>query len=214
MSTGGSKSGDSASISTGKRPTITLIIPTIGRPTLARALRSVRDQEWIAGDEVLLVGDGHVPSAASLWDQFSLPGRYLEVPGPSKDWGHTPRNLIMSEAKAEYIAALDDDDELATGAIATIRAALSRNPGRPHMFRMDGDPIVGTVWKTREVKLRNVGTPMFVLPTHGPRAKYLPVHGGDHAFMWDTLAMWPPNSLVWREEIICHVRPRDPAPPA
>ncbi len=183
-------------------PTLTLIIPTVGRPTLARALKSVRAQAWRPGDEVLLVGDGRTPVAASLWEQFGLPGRYLETNGPAKDWGHTPRNLTMGEARAEYIAALDDDDELAPNAIATIRAALAENPGRPHMFRMSGDPIVGTVWKERRVELRNVGTPMFVIPTAGPRGTYKPFHGGDHAFMAETLSLWPADSLVWREEVI------------
>lgn len=186
-----------------------MILPTIGRPTLARALRAVRAQAWQAGDEVLLVGDGRTPTAASLWDQFSLPGRYLETNGPAKDWGHTPRNLVMPEARGDYIMSLDDDDVLTPNAVATVRAALAENPGRPHMFRMEGEPCGGLLWRTKTVEHRNVGTPMFVLPTAGRRwAKYLPYHGGDHAFMRDTLAPWPADSLVWREEVICHVRPK------
>lgn len=190
------------------KPTLSLIIPTVGRPTLARALKSVRAQSWIPGDEVLLIGDGRTPAAASLWEQFALPGRYIETNGPARDWGHTPRNLTMPEARADYIAALDDDDEWSPNALDTIRRAVTLNPGRPHMFRMEGEPCGGRLWKTREVKLRNVGTPMFVIPTTGRRwAKYESFHGGDHAFMVETLKLWPTESLVWREEVICRVRP-------
>ncbi len=192
--------------------TLSLIIPTIGRPQLARALMSVRRQMWQPGDEVLLVGDGRQPVAAALWDQFKLPGRYIETNGPANDWGHTPRNLVMPQAKAAYLMALDDDDELTPGAIAVVRMSLLQNPGRPHMFRMSGDPVVGEVWKEKTVCVGNVGTPMFVLPRlrYGkpfPHGEYKPFHGGDCAFMQETLAMWPADSLVWREEVICKVRP-------
>ena len=188
---------------------LTIVIPTISRPTLARALRSVQKQEMLPGDEVILVGDGPQPVARALWEQFHLPGKYLEVKGPNADWGHTPRNLV--QVHEGYIIALDDDDELSDGALKIIRQALEENPDRPHMFRMDGAPEIGTCWKVREVRQGNVGTPMFVLPAKGPKGKYAPVYGGDAVFMQETLAQWPEGSLVWREEIICHVRPyRDP----
>lgn len=198
-------------ISTVERPTITLIIPTIGRPTLAHTLRSVRGQAWIAGDEVLLVGDGPTPAARSLWRQFCLPGRYLEVPGPARDWGHTPRNLVMPQAAAAYLMALDDDDELTPGAVAAVRAALAAAPGRPHLFRMDArslPEVCAILWRDREVRHGNVGTPMLVLPSAGRRwGTYTPRYGGDCDFIRTTLALWPPASVVWREEIICTVRP-------
>jgi hypothetical protein len=171
----------------------------------------VRGQDWRPNDEILLVGDGSQPVARSLWDQFHLPGRYLEVPGPFYDWGHTPRNLVMPDARGSHLMALDDDDAMAPGALATVRSVLAANPSRPHMFRMSGDPNVGTVWKVKDVRLGNVGTPMFVVPNEPARlATYQPFHGGDHAFMRDTLTLWSEGSLIWREEIICHVRPTHP----
>lgn len=189
-------------------PAITLIVPTIGRPTLARCLASLRRQTWRVEDEVLLVGDGPQPSARYLWDQFALPGRYLEVAGPYSDWGHTPRNRTMPRARGDYIAALDDDDQWVPDALVTIRAACAQALGRPLMFRMHGAPCGGTVWKSRELKHGNVGTPMFVLPAAGQRwGCYEPFHGGDAAFIQQTLALWPPRSLVWRPEVIALIRP-------
>jgi len=192
------------------RPTISLIIPTISRATLARCLVSVRQQQWQAGDEVFLVGDGAQPIARALWEQFGLPGRYLEVPGPSNDWGHSVRNAVMPQAKADYIAGLDDDDEWVPGALATIRATIAENPDRPHMFRMRGAPCHGTAWKTREIAEKNVGTPMFVVPAAGQRwAQYTPRHGGDFNFIHNTAALWPADALVWREEVIALIRPTE-----
>lgn len=187
---------------------LSLIIPTVSRPTLVRTLASLRTQPWGVGDEILLVGDGEQPTAKILWDQFGLPGRYIEVPGPSKDWGHSPRNLVMPLATGDYIAALDDDDQWTSDALATIRKAISACPDRPLMFRMTGAPCRGTVWKSKQVEYANVGTPMFVLPTAGKRwAKYTPRYGGDCDFIRDTLALWPTDSLVWREEVIAMIRP-------
>lgn len=69
--------------------TISLVIATISRPTLARTLRSLRGQAWEPGDEVLLVGDGPQPVAAELFGQFGLSGRYVENLGPTGMWGTT-----------------------------------------------------------------------------------------------------------------------------
>ena len=190
--------------------TISILLPTISRPTLAKTLKSLKCQEWIEGDEVIVIADGHQPLAHKLWEQFRLPGRFIEVPGPNNDFGHTPRNLVMPSVTGDYLMAIDDDDELASGAIAAVRKALGENPGRPHLFRMTGEPCFGTVWKHQEVVERNVGTPMFVVPTAGQKwGRYTPRHGGDCDFIKSTLAMWPDDSVVWRQEIIALIRPNN-----
>lgn len=190
-------------------PTLTFHLTTVSRPALAPALRALRAANLHPGDEVLLVGDGPQPAAEAFFRQLSLPGRYHEFPGgPHGWWGHDARNGTMHLARAEYLAPCDDDDEYAPGAIDVIRRALKENPGRPHLFRMSGVPGIGTVWKDREIRPGNVGTPMLILPTAGQRwAKYTHSRIGDHDFIRDTLALWPPDALVWREEIIYTVRP-------
>jgi glycosyltransferase involved in cell wall biosynthesis len=188
-------------------PTISLVIATIGRPTLARALRSVRVQDWRPQDEILLVGDGPQPVASELWDQFRLPGRFVEVPGPNKDWGHTPRNLVVPLARGAYLMALDDDDEMTPDAVAVVRKALAETPNRPHLFRMSGVPTVGTVWKVKEIREGNVGTPMLVCPNDPARlGRYAPRYGGDFDFIRDTCAFYP-EGPVWHQTVICRVRP-------
>lgn len=192
-----------------KPPTFSLVIATVGRPSLFRALMSVRRQDWMPGDEVLLIADGPSRVARGLWNQMNLPGRYLETPRRLGYWGHGIRNWIMDtrQAHGDFIVALDDDDELAPDAILTIRELVAKNPTRPHIFRMSGAPVVGTVWKKQEVREGNVGTPMMVFPNNpGKLARFTHRYGGDFDFCRDTCAFYP-EGPIWCKEVICHVRP-------
>lgn len=190
-----------------ERPTLTLIIPTISRPTLARTLLSVRLQDWWPGDQIILVGDGPQPIAGAMWAQLELPGEFVEVPRTDPpDWGHTPRNRIRAKAKGEYLVALDDDDEFTPDAIKTVRAALVENPGVPHLFKMN-TPDNGDVWKAKQITVGNVGTPMFVTPNvYEKLGCYTSRYGGDHDFIKSTVERF--GAVVWRDEVICRVRPQ------
>jgi glycosyltransferase involved in cell wall biosynthesis len=186
--------------------TVSLLVTTVSRPTLAKTLASLRKQPWLPGDEVLLVGDGPNDQARELWDQFGLPGRYEETPARSNDWGHTPRNLFMPRCRGDLIAHLDDDDVWNDGALNAVRrAALDR----VHVFRMDAKTWMGKVlWEERVLRHRNVGTPMVVVPRVGPGwAEFAPRYGGDFDFVRDTVALWE-GAVEWHEDVICTVRPR------
>jgi glycosyltransferase involved in cell wall biosynthesis len=191
----------------GSTPTISLIIPTIGRPSLARAIASVRLQRWLPGDEVIVVLDGPQPVTRELVGQFHLPIRLIEIVGPSNDWGHTPRNIAMPQATGTHLMALDDDDELTPDAVDRVRQALRAAPDQPHIFRMSGHPDVGTAWKVPTICEGNVGTPMFVCPNvPGKLGRYAPRYGGDFDFIRDTCGHYP-DGPVWHEGVICRVRP-------
>lgn len=189
-------------------PTISLIIPTVSRPSLVRTLASVRMQRWLTGDEVILVGDGSQPIAREVWEQFNIPGWFVEVPGPSKNWGHTPRNLIMPQATGSHLMAVDDDDELTPDAVDIVRQALRAAPDRPHIFRMSGHHAVGTVWKEPVLREGNVGTPMMVAPNIPGKVAKFNEHryAGDFDFIRDTCGHYP-DGPVWHEGVICLVRP-------
>ncbi len=190
-------------------PTICLVIATVSRPTLARTLESLRRQDWRAGDEVLLVGDGPQPAARDLWPQYGLPGRYLETPGHLGVWGHGVRNWVMDEKlpRASHVAALDDDDEWTPNALRTIRAAVEAIPDRPHIFRMTGHWVVGDVWKDPVLRKANVGTPMMVAPNYlDSLARYGGQYDGDFDFISGTCGFYP-QGPVWQPAAICRVRP-------
>ena len=191
--------------------TVSVVIATIARPTLARTLRSLRCQAWAPGDEVLLVGDGPHPIAAELFAQMGLPGRYLEHTGTTGTWGHHARNWVMDarQAAGSHLMALDDDDEYDPDAVASVRAALRENPDRPHVFRMTGHPTAPVIWRPDRpvLEVGNLGTPCIVVPNDPDRlGRYGMHYTGDFEFCATTCAFYP-GGPVWRAEPICTVRP-------
>ena len=110
-------------------PTIGVYIPTAGRDSLRRTLHSISQQRLIPGDEVLVIGDGPVPSAEALCKEFGEPFRYLEGPHTS-DWGHSQANMALHNGhmSADLLVAQDDDDIFLPRAFEAIRAVGTKNP--------------------------------------------------------------------------------------
>ena len=185
-------------------PTLSIIVPTIGRPTLKRTLESIRGQQLVDGDEVVVVQDGPPDDETSrIFKQSGLPGRDLAVGHRAADFGGTPRNLGMVHASGDYLAFIDDDDTYRPGAFAAIRKAITRHPGRPLMFRVYVTGRKETIWQDKTVRPANVGTHMIVTPNRPNLLGEWGRHrGSDFAFVVSTLRRWPPGSLVWCPEII------------
>jgi hypothetical protein len=184
-----------------------IIVPTWGRRSLERTLHSIAEQELAAGDEVLLVTDGSVPFAGELFSAAGLPGRCAATPA-TRDFGGSQRNHGMDLAHGDYLLFMDDDDAFTPGAFRTIRAALREAPVRPHLFRMRYAADGRVLWADRSLTLGNVSTQMIVLPNRPDLARWDSKHGHDYRFLRDNLPRWPAGSLVWREEVICLIRPR------
>ena len=98
-------------LETGPSPLISIVIPTFNRPQLLieRALRSALAQDY-SPLEVLVVTDGPDPlTEAALSAVHDSRLRALTLPynaGPS-----AVRNFGVQEARGQWIAFLDDDDE-------------------------------------------------------------------------------------------------------
>ena len=117
-----------------KWPTLSIVIPTLGRPTLEDALGSICPQLH-QGDEVVVVFDSHGSDAAA---GFSLRKRlqpfgsqvvYAEVDAGRHYYGGTAQsNYGFTIARGDYVMSLGDDDAYVAGAFDKIRAALK--PGR------------------------------------------------------------------------------------
>ena len=199
-----------ARIGTDSGIAISLVIPTISRPTLAGTLRSLRDQPWGPQDEIILLGDGPQPFAADLWRQFKFPGRYIEMPKTSPpDWGHTPRNAVFNDKilRGTHVVQLDDDDQWEPYTLQLIRERVKAESNRPHLFRQSGCPITGTVWKVKEIVLGNIGTPCIVFPNvPGKIGRFVSRYGGDCDFIAETCGYYP-DGPVWHEEVITKIRP-------
>jgi glycosyltransferase involved in cell wall biosynthesis len=105
----------------GRAPSVSVVVPTIGRSELLRALRSVRAQRNTARVELIVVHDGspgtELPSeVAGLADLvLRTSGRV----GPAR-----ARNLGIAEATGDLVALLDDDDEWLPGKLEAQFAVL------------------------------------------------------------------------------------------
>ncbi len=130
-------------------PTIAIVIPTIGRPTLQRTLDSIRGQDLIDGDRVIVALDTFQepprPDVRELVEGYGRPFELLEHDGGDHWQGMPQLNRAIAEVafgqvsvgnssvskvdythnRTDFLCDLGDDDSYTIGAIAKIRSALS-----------------------------------------------------------------------------------------
>ena len=88
------------------------IIPTVGRPTLSRAVCSVLDQEFDHDEyEVIVVNDSGKPLRVEQW-QKSARVRIIDTNRHNRS---VARNAGAAIAKGKYLHFLDDDDWMLPG---------------------------------------------------------------------------------------------------
>ncbi len=99
-----------------------IVIPTIGRASLTRAVESVLAQQSAESCEVIVVNDAPIPLPPAAWQQ--APGvRVIDTGGGRERC--VARNMGAAIAAGRYLNFLDDDDWLLPGALGTW-AALAR----------------------------------------------------------------------------------------
>lgn len=156
---------------------LTVIVPTVNRPTLPGTLRSAD-----GADEVLVLPD---PS----------PGRTAN--------SNRLRDHGIAQASGDWILFMDDDDRYAPGVFDWIRDELT--PGW-HIFRMRYTNGI-TLWTDPSIHMGNVGTPMLVVPNRPdlPRWAAVDVYEGDFHFAVACQQLM--GEPVWHEQVIAEIRP-------
>jgi hypothetical protein len=120
------------------------IIPTVGRPTLTRAVESVLDQ--IEADlpcEVVVVNDAGRPLMPASWMQ----SKRVTVIETQCHERSVARNAGAAVAQGQYLHFLDDDDWLAPSALGAWRALAAQTPagwlyGGAQLVDRAGKPLV------------------------------------------------------------------------
>ena len=171
--------------------TFSVIVPTRGRRTILPALESITEQ-LEPGDEVLV--------------RCSR----------DEDFGNTARQSMIERAKGTHLLFMDDDDQFARGALATMRAFAREHPGRLGIFRMrylDGRVL----WTEPVLRLRNVSSQMLCVPNvpgklgRWESPEYERV--ADYEFVRATAELQ--GEPIFREETVAHIRSdRRPLPRA
>lgn len=184
---------------TGRGLSLTVIVPTIGRDTLAATVRSIPD-EW----RTLVIADGSEAFGKACMACAGTRARVVATP-QTNDVGHTQRNTGMSIAQTEWLAFMDDDDTY----VPDVQKLVDPQQRRPHIYRMRYCHGGGELWQTEQVREGNVGTPMFVLPNDPAKLASWPSRrSGDFAFIQETCALYeqPP---VWVDQVIALIRPHE-----
>ncbi|MCC7359792.1 MAG: glycosyltransferase family 2 protein [Anaerolineales bacterium] len=107
-----------------------IIIPTIGRAALARAVESALAQASAEPFEIIVVNDGHLPLAPAAWQQ-ARQVRVITTGGGRER--SAARNAGAALAAGRYLNFLDDDDWLLPGALDTW-AALARRSSAAWLY--------------------------------------------------------------------------------
>lgn len=171
-------------------PTLSIIVPTRGRKTLERTLRSIAGQLQ-PGDEVIVLRD------------------------ETGDSGDSARMSGMERARGSHLAFMDDDDVYGPGALEKMRRFARDNPGRIGIFKMK-HPVGTTHWRDGEPVLRyaNVSSQNFLVPnvpgrlgrwTDRPPRPGGGAYDGDYAFIARTVEMQGEPLFV--DEVTVFVRP-------
>jgi glycosyltransferase involved in cell wall biosynthesis len=161
--------------------TITIAVPTIGRPTLVDTLDSIARQDLRPGDQVLIVYDSFAPDALNLQATRSLVEGYgfafIEHNGYVHFYGNPQLNHAITLATGDYFTCLGDDDIYVDGAIARIRSVVK--PGRATLFQFYAPPDMVPnqpglrlrLWQDRQLRVANLSGCCLV----APRAALVPV---------------------------------------
>ena len=208
-----------------ERPLLSVIVPTIGRPSVERAVNSLlRQGEWLPY-EVILVGDTfagtwteQLPRARALAERYPEKIRYVEHDGGCHAWGHPQRNFGATVARGHYLSWLGDDDiyvRFAFPALAVaLRARVFDHPRdqRVHLFRWVA-PWKSVLWHTAGFLAQDhIDAECIVAPNVPERlGRWNPArYQGDYDFIRETVEHWGGvEKVIWRPEVIAQARPSE-----
>lgn len=185
--------------------TFSIIMPTLGRPSLAGVM-GILVPQLSSGDEVFVIGDGPTPSARAMMEFFVHPGIHYEEMGPIWNWGNPQRNWGMERAKKDFLVFLDDDDEPVPGGLNLVRKLIAPDPSKPHVFRVSLP--WGTIPTRKEIVTDNLSGQCVIFPNDPERlGRWTGRYAADFDFIKSTLAHYKPGEIVWHDEIVCTVKP-------
>jgi glycosyltransferase involved in cell wall biosynthesis len=189
-------------------PSLSVIIPTIARPSLAATLDSIAAAGIGLDDQVLMVSDSPVQVTEESHDLNMAAARSLArhtnvlavLPGRRLGgWGGPGRNIGIQEATGTHLVFIDDDDVYLPGALQVIREIIATDPQALHVWRMVARGG-HTLWTERDVRVGNIGTPMFAVP-RGCAGQWTTRYEGDFDFFEDSLIR-AGGQVRWHEDVL------------
>lgn len=194
-------------------PLISVIIPTIARPTLAPLLDSIPDDDDV---EVVIVADVHnmagEPERAArinaARERYAAVHSWIDFDAGINCYGQPQRNVGMSKAQGQWLAFSQDDNMFAPDAFDSIRRAILDQPHpRPLLFKVMTWQA-GIVWINRGVlQIGEIDADCIVVPNMPERlARWTTRYNGDWDFISGTVHLWQ-RDIAWRDELIASALP-------
>lgn len=185
---------------------ITVVTPTIFRPTLRRAVEGVAEY-LLPGDEHIIVRDA-ARDAADLDLYKNLPvneyTKYFEAYVPYSEYGNAQRDLAIHMAAGDCIVYLDDDDLPHADAYKVLHE-LEFDPNVTHVFRMYREYDRNTFTGETHM-LGHLGGPMVVAPRRPDLPKWHNSSSYTSDFTWfSRVKNLPGMEVINHEEFICIV---------
>ena len=118
-----------------------VLIPTLGRPTLLMAVASATQEPAV--EEILVVADGTVALETAIEMVPNSPLiTVVGVEGPHNDWGHYIRHTSVGLLKGPWVVFLDDDNVLYPGALTAGLMDAAGSQALLFQVELGGDKIV------------------------------------------------------------------------
>lgn len=193
-------------------PWLSVVIPTIGRDTLADTILSYSAQVAETDDvEVLVVGDSNGGVTDRLvWAEHlceDLGARYINYAGDLRMVGQPQRNAGQRLAHGDWIAFSQDDNVSDKHALEAIAAAVAQQDHpRPMFFRWLA-PWRELIWRVPVLELTNIDADCLVIPRRlaGSVTWGMRYQGDFDACHSAMLAA--DGDVAWRQEVISIARP-------
>jgi len=167
---------------------ISIIIPTLGRPTLERSVSSALAAMGPV-DELVVVGDGPQPDARRIMAEVLSPRvRYMETI-PSRAWGCLQYDVGSAFALGDFLLFSTDDDLIYPTACEDIRTAVEGKADRVHIFRIHwlGTRTLGFCDSVCNVSAQQIVVPNGRLASW---SKHSASRTNDHEYLQDAIALW------------------------
>ena len=163
---------------------LSIVIPSINRSTLLNTVQSIASQ-LDTDDEIIIVFDGPEHPYLDL-SELKYKGAIVQkcTPVNTKNLGASQRDLGISTASGTHILFCDDDDVFVPEALARVRIHIKEHPATPLVFQMRFQLNGEVLWEIPEVRICNVGTPMFVVPRLSHLPKWSDFNQDFHDFLW------------------------------
>jgi hypothetical protein len=185
---------------------LTVAIPTIGRPTLARCVFSFIEQ-LEPGDTVLLIADPKGDTEYVRWmhqvatNKLGVNWRFV-IRGGEGGWGQPQRNYAYKIAPlGSHVWCLSDDDVATSNALNLLRAACHDRWSIFRAGRANGAPWV---WQDQAVRIGNLDADCILAPA-GVDARWGLGYEGDYEFA--RACQSELGEPVWRSETIAVTKP-------